>query len=655
VNIQKIDWERFVNSHDLPEEIPPLIANSWERCWPLISATSATNLQKITDANLLNAQVMNFDFLSIARPIMEDISRFTETSETAILIVNPAAYVLDILGDPKIIAHLSRLGIQLGALLSEMEMGTNGFALAITEKIPVQVQGYEHYRSQFHSLVEAAAPIFDVTGKLLGVFGIINFKNEANLHSLALAVSGARAIEAQRRVDHLLGEQSSHLARLNAILNTISEAILVWNRDGILNQANPAAVELFSLTFDPLQARSNGEIIKIPRFIANAVELGKELTDVEATIEIGGRSVDCVLSIRFVKDPEGIQAVVTILRQANEIRQLVQRQIGSPTIFTLQDLLGESLEMQRVQRQARLAAAARASVVIRGEVGTGKNLLAQIIHTHSSFSAGPFIVFSCTSVPSEMVVRELVGFDNHTSRFNGDSRPGKIELADGGTLFLQDVDTLPLDAQTILLNFLELGIIQRLNNNRSIPLDVRLIASSKANMEKLIEQGNFLPDLYYHLSSFEIRLPPLRERLEDLPLLVNNILKRLSVQYNVNLTISPEAMVLLNNYHWPGNLRELEAVLGRAASQLIGAEPIAPEHFPDFIRRPYSLKFTAAQLVSGNSLSEIEHEALLQSARACGGNLQKMTKVLGISRTTLWRKLRQYNIQVRAYRNEYPG
>jgi transcriptional activator for dhaKLM operon len=215
---------------------------------------------------------------------------------------------------------------------------------------------------------------------------------------------------------------------------------------------------------------------------------------------------------------------------------------------------------------------------------------------------------------------------------------------------LQDVDTLPLDAQNILLNFQELGIIQRLNNSRSIPLEVRLIASSKANIEKLIEQGNFQPDLYYHLSSFEIRLPPLHERLEDLPLLVNNILKRLSVQYNEDLSIGPESMALFNSYHWPGNLRELEAVLTRAASQLIGSEPISPEHLPDFIRRPYSLKFNAAQLVSGNSLSEIEHEALLQSARACGGNLQKMTRVLGISRTTLWRKLRQYDIEVRAYR-----
>ncbi len=654
MKIQKTDWTRFVNSHELPAGIPALIANSWERCRPLISAFNWISLQKLSDPDLLNAQVLNFDFLSLARPIMEDIYQYTETSETAILIVNHVGYVLDMLGDPRIIAHLNQLSVRRGVLLSEMEMGTNGFALALTEKVPVQVQSFEHYRRQFHSITEAAAPIFDSTGKPLGAIGIINFEGESHLHSLALAVSGARAIEGQRRADQLLGEQNSHLARLNAILNTISEAILVWSRDGILIQANPAAADLFNFSFDPFKGKPMRENIKIPRFISNAVELGKELTDVEASIEIGNQVVDCILSIRFGRDAEGIRTVVTILRRAKEIRQLIQRQIGSQAVFTLQDLLGESLEIQRVQRQATLAAAARASVIIRGEAGTGKNLLAQIIHRHSSFSNGPFIVFSCTSVPSEMVVRELIGFDEASGRFSGDSHPGKIELADGGTLFLQDVDTLPLDAQTILVNFLEMGIIQRLNNSHTIPLDVRLIASSKANLEKLIEQGNFLPDLYYRLSPFEIRLPPLRERMEDLPLLINNILKRLSSQYNESLSISPEAMALFINYQWPGNLRELEAVLGRAASQLIGSEEITPEHLPDAIRRPYRLKFDATQLVSGNSLEEIEREALLQSARACEGSLLKMTELLGISRTTLWRKLKQYNIEIHAYRNGSP-
>ncbi|HMD88206.1 MAG TPA: sigma 54-interacting transcriptional regulator [Anaerolineaceae bacterium] len=652
VKDNKNDWVRFVNSHDLHIEIPPLIALSWERCWPHISPYNWINLQNLTEDDLLNAQVVYFNFLSIARPIMEDIFQSMTNSDSAIILVNHAGYILDMLGEPKIIAHLSQLSISRGALLSEMEMGTNAFSLAITERVPVQVRGFEHYRQQFHDITEAAVPIFDVTGKPLGALGIINFQSNFHPHSLGLVVGGARAIEAQRQADQLLGEQNSQLARLNAILNTISEAILVWNREGILIQANPAATDLLKLSLDPLKGRRISDSIQFPDFITAAVEVGRDLTDIEANLVIGNQHIDCILTLRFVRDTEGIKAVVANLRQAKEIRQLIQRQVGALAVYTMQDLVGVSSEIQRVHRQVTLAAAARASVIIRGESGTGKNLLAQVIHRHSSCCNGPFIVFACNSLPSEMIVRELSGYESRSNGFEGESRPGKFELADGGTLFLQDVDALPLDAQSILLNVLEMGIVQRMQSGRPIPVDVRVIASSSQDLERLIEQGNFRPDLYYRLSPFELRLPPLRERMEDLPLLIDNILKRLSIQYGETLTISSEAMALLNNYKFPGNMRELESVIGRAVNQLNGPEAIAPEHLPDFIRRPHLLKFETSQLISGNSLEEIEREALLQSARSCEGNLTKMAEVLGISRTTLWRKLKQSNISIWDYRHQ---
>ncbi|HVP22101.1 MAG TPA: sigma 54-interacting transcriptional regulator [Anaerolineaceae bacterium] len=645
----KNDWARFVATHDSHLDIPPLIAHSWERCWPHISPYTWVALQKLSNDDLLSAQVLYFDFLSVARPILEDILQYTAGSDSAIIVVNHAGYVMDILGEIKIMSHLNRLGIGRGALLSEMEMGTNAFALAITERVPVQVRGYQHYRQQFHTIADAAAPIFDVTGKPLGALGIVNFEEGFTAHSLALAVSGSRAIEGLRQADQLLGEQNSHLARLNTILNTISEAILVWDRQGTLIQANPAAADMLKLSVDPLKGRQITENIRIPQFITNAVEQGRELTDVEANLAIGGQQVDCILSIRFVRNTDGIQAIVAILRKAKEIRQLIQRQIGTQALYTLQDFVGSSSEIQHIHRQVTLAAAARASVMIRGETGTGKNLLAQIIHRHSSHSEGPFIHFSSTSIPGEMVVRELLGSENGSS-YISDSRPGKFELADGGTLFFQDVDALPLDAQSILLNMIDLGIVQRMNSSRPIPVDVRVIASSSQDLERLIERGSFRPDLYYRLSSFEIRLPPLRERIEDLPLLVNNILKRLPSTNYDSRTISPEAMAILTNYPWPGNLRELEAVIGRAASQLSSSEVIGPEHLPDLVRHPYRLKFEVSQLVSGTTLDEIEREAMLQSARTCNGNITKMTGALGISRTTLWRKLKQYRINIRDYR-----
>jgi transcriptional regulator of acetoin/glycerol metabolism len=646
----KGDWIRFVDRHTSPVNVSPLIAISWERCWSHISPNARTPLQTLADDDLLSAQVVYFQLLSIARPIMEDIFQYIENPNAAILIVNTAGYVLDILGSPLILNQLDLLGIKLGALLSEMEMGTNGFGLAITERVPVEVRGHEHYRSQFHGIVEAAAPIFDITGKPLGAFGIINSITSIPNNSLALAASGARSIEAQRQADQLLKEQNNQLAHLNAILNTISEAILVWDREGILIQANPTAAELLNINFDPLKGRPILDQIQMPPFVTQAVRVEKELTDVEASLVIGSFHVNCILSLRFVRSTDGIRAVVAILRHAREIHQLIQRQIGTQAEYTLQDLVGVSSEIQRVRRHVTQAAGGQAAVMIRGEPGTGKNLLAQILHHHSMVKDGPFIVFSCTSIPGQMVVRELLGTEGGVNGYDGESRPGKIELADGGTLFFQDVDALPLEAQTILLNAMEMGFVQRIHSRRAIPVSVRVIASSSGDLERLVEQSSFRRDLYYRLSPFDIRLPPLRERIEDLPYLIESILKRLSALNNENFTISPEALALLQKYNWPLNLRELEAVLGRATSLRVGSEMISPQHLPEFIRQPNPMVFEPTRLISAGSLDEVEREALLQSAKAYQGSLTKMVGALGVSRTTLWRKLKQYDIHIQEYR-----
>jgi transcriptional regulator of acetoin/glycerol metabolism len=646
----KGDWIRFVDRHAPPLNVAPWIAISWERCWSHISPNAHTPLQSLSDAGLLNAQVVYFELLSIARPIMEDIFQYLENPHTAILIVNSAGYLLDLMGSPRILNQLKGLGIKTGALLSEMEMGTNSFGLAITERVPVEVRGHEHYRSQFHSFVDSAAPIFDITGKPLGAFGLINLIDSIPTNGLALAASGARSIEAQRQADQLLKEQNQQLAHLNAVLNTISEAILVWDRDGILIQANPAASELLNLNFDPLKGRQIHEHIQMPPVITQAVADGKELTDVEASLMISNFQVNCILSLRFVHSAGGIRAVVAILRHTREIRQLIQRQTGTQPVYTLQDLVGVSPEIQRVRRYAAMAAGAQASVMIRGEPGTGKNLLAQIIHHQSGVKDGPFIVFSCTSIPGEMLVREFLGWEGGAQSIRGESRPGKIELADGGTLFLQDVDALPMEAQTILLNAMEMGFIQRINSRRATPITVRIIASSSADLERLVEQGSFRRDLYYRLSPFDIRLPPLRDRLDDLSLLIASILKRISALKDEDFTISTQALDLLKEYTWPLNLRELEAVLGRAASLVTTGEVISPDHLPEFIRQPKLVSLDSSKIVAVGSLDDVEREVLRQSARVYQGSLKKMVGALGVSRTTLWRKLKHYDIHIREYR-----
>jgi len=545
-----------------------------------------------------------------------------------------------------------QFGFNTGAVISESQCGTNAFALAITERIPMRVRGGEHFLKQLHELAGVASPIFDVSGRPMGSLGLLNMADQQHPHSLGLTIAGARAIEGQHQTDLLLGEQNSQLAGLNAILAAISDGILVWNADNILLHINTAATKVFEMPSKVLVGRRIDEFIGFPLFIQEALLRKEPLTDVEANLNIGERTVSCVLSLRFVINNNDLQTTIVTLRQEKDVRQLVQRQVGAQALATMDDITGESAEIRKVIRQAKTAAEARASILLRGESGTGKNMLASAIHNESSRRDGPFLIFACSTVPNEMVVSELLGFDEGLTRKRPGGRPSKFELANGGTMFFQDIDALPLEAQAILLNVLDLGIVQRLGSDRPIPIDVRVIAaaSANANIEELISQGNFRADLYYRLSSFEIIIPPLRSRSRDISLLVEKILTRLSRQLNRPLSLAPGTLDVLKKYPWPGNIRELEAVLSRAAVQAGVSEVIGPMHLPDFIHQPLHLHLDSPDYTPAKSLSEIERQALLQAARLCNGNVSQMAKILEIGRTTVWRKLKEFEISPEDFR-----
>lgn len=645
---QLIAWKEFIGRHNLLPYVDPLVRVSWQRCWARLNPYQKASLNPLSPDHLLAAQVASFDLISVARPIMEDIFQFIENSDTALALVNSAGYVLDIIGAPGVLEWVGSYGIQIGALFSEAQVGTNAFALALTDRVPAKVIGPEHYLQQFHELAEAAAPIFDLTGHAMGALGLLTPVGSYHMHTLGLAVAGARAIEGQRQSDILLAEQNSHLAEMNAILSSISEGIVVWNAERVVMHINAAALKIIGVQAQAIVGRRVGDLITYPAFIKYALDNLEPLTDVDATVRFGDRQINCIMSLRFVQNKKALQWIILTFRQEKDVRQLVQRQVGAHAHLTLDDIPGESHEMRRVRRMITTAAAAQASVLIRGESGTGKNVLASAIHNESLRREGPFLIFACSTVPSELVVRELLGYDEAVSSKRPGGRPSKFELANGGSLFFQDVDALPLEAQSILLNFLELGIVQRQGSDHPVPVDVRIIAATAAPMEKLIAQGGFRADLYYRLSAFEISIPPLRDRQKDLPVLVERTLKRLARQLGRPLTMAPAAMELLRKYPWPGNVRELEAVLGRAAVQAGVSEVIGPMHLPEAIH--YSLPVSRERQAVAQSLNQIEREAIIQTAEICNGNVTKMAQVLGLGRTTVWRKLKEFNISADDFR-----
>ena len=499
----------------------------------------------------------------------------------------------------------------------------------------------------------AAAPIFDISGRLLGVLGLVMPVERYHIHSLGLVAAAARAVENQHQSDLLMAEQNSQLAQLNTILSTISDGILVWNTHRMLVHANHAASQMLGIPARSIVGKPAEGLFSIPAFVEEAIQQRKPLTDVEGAIIVDGRTVNCLISLDFVfHSSQKLQWIIVTLRSEKKVRKLIQQQVGATASLTLNDIPGDGPQMQRVRRFVRSAAGARASILIRGEVGTGKNALASAIHNASPWHDGPFVIFASSSVPNELVISDLLGYDESMDHSRSSGRPSKFELAQGGTLFFQDVDALPLEAQAVLLNALELGLVQRLGSQRAVEVEARIIASTSADMEALIAQGSFRPDLYYRLGTFTITLPALRERPRDIPLVVERILSRFTRQLGYQVSLAPEVMDVFRKYAWPGNIREMESVLGRAATQVAGAGVIGLEHISNHVRlmesNPQSIKPFLQVPVS--TLSEMERETILLMMQMHRGNISRMAQVLDISRTTLWRKLKDYGIDPQEYR-----
>ena len=606
---------------------------------------------KLSPEHFLATQISNFDLISVARPIMEDIYQYIENTDTAMLLVNGAGYVLDLLGDRATITRLNQLGIEQSVLLSEDHIGTNAFGLALTEQMPVHVVGAEHYRPEFHSLAAVAAPIFDLSGRAIGVLGIFTSMKNFHPHCQGLVSAGARAIEGQRQSDSLLAEINSQLDQLNTILSLITDGIAVWNSDNILFHVNTSAVNILGRPAQSFVGKHIDQLFTIPTVLDHAIRQHEVINDIELAITIGERSIECIVSLFFVFNKKNeMQWGILTLRPEKNIRRLVQRQVGANAVLTLDDIPGDSTQIQRVRNFVHAAANADASILIRGEVGTGKNALASALHNASRRHDGPFVIFSCSSIPNELIVNELLGYDDNQSTALLGSRPSKFELAKMGTLFFQDVDTLPLEAQSVLLNALELGFVQRLGSQRPIEVDVRIIASTSARMETLLSQGTFRSDLYFRLGTFAITIPPLRERSRDIPLVVERILLRLSRQIDQPLSLGSGVLEMFKRYPWPGNVREIESVLGRAATQ-VGANGIIDfAHIPNAIRFVNQLPMGEQSIPNIQSLDEVQRETIIRTAQICRGNVTRMALALGISRTTLWRHLKQFNLQVDDYR-----
>ena len=305
------------------------------------------------------------------------------------------------------------------------------------------------------------------------------------------------------------------------------------------------------------------------------------------------------------------------------------------------DLIGKDKKMEEIYKLVMSVAESDATVLIQGESGTGKELIARQIHELSGRSKGPFVVVNCAAYPSSLIESELFGHEKGAFTGAIRTRKGSFELAHGGTIFLDEIGELPLEAQVKLLRVIQFREFQRVGGESPIKVDVRILAATSKDLRKEMQNGNFREDLYYRLHVIPLRMPPLRERISDVPLLANHFLHKLNERSRKNIEgINAECQRILVKYHWPGNVRELENVLEHAYV-LARGKTITPDDLPEYVK-----KVAEGRDGTGESLEEIERQHLVKVLKECNGNKRLAAKKLKISRSTLYRKLEKYNIPV---------
>ena len=350
-----------------------------------------------------------------------------------------------------------------------------------------------------------------------------------------------------------------------------------------------------------------------------------------------------------IRDPDGLLGTLAEAVRVTRMRRGT-RAAGAVAGPAVADgdlgILGTSSPIEKLLEQVRRVAPSAGRVLITGENGAGKELVAHAIHRLSKRATGPFVKLNCAAIPKDLLESELFGYERGAFTGAVQSKKGRLEMADGGTLFLDEVGDLALDAQAKLLRAIETGELERVGGTRTERVDVRLVAATNRDLAEAMRTGEFRQDLFYRINTITVSLPPLREKREDIPLLVKHFLEQ-NAAYG-HKVISPAALLCLEQYHWPGNVRELQHAIQRAVILSTGEE-IQPDDLPNEVRgggagAAGASGGAAAAVPPGGSLEEMERVHIIATLKRVGGHRAKAAALLGIDPKTLYRKILGYNI-----------
>ncbi len=613
-------WEDFIRDPVVPQQgLHPEIFQSWQRCLNL-DVNPETHSPAFLNPELVQKKLRyNHECMSAIKPVVDSVDDLIDISNHLIAFVDRDGYVLEIFGSKNIQRVLASINFRIGANWNERFTGTTAVGIALKTGQPSHVFHAEHYCRELHEFTCTAVPIRNpFSKKVIGALNFVAYMSDHQPHSMGMALQMGRCVEleiyrSRKERDDFFREYSTQLT-----LDQMERGVVVLDDNDRIRRANLKALDHLGVESRDLLNKK----LKSLKIFAGWQDLDKP-TFINA--------VDGV-EIRLARQP--------IVHQKQVIGSLILLEKNAADAASgaddgVQRPIGRSPAFRKILEYAENTAKFDSNVLIMGETGTGKEVIAQYIHEKSMRSEKPLLAINCGSIPRELLGSELFGYE--AGAFTGAAKKGhasKFELTSGGTLLLDEISEMPLESQVYLLRVIEERAVTRLGGNRTIPVDIRFIAASNKDLQQEVQAGRFRADLFFRLNVLRIDLPALKERKDDIPLLTDHFLRILSESLGkTNMKMSDEAMSAFMDYEWPGNIRELrnavEQTLVMTEGPLIRVDDI-PKHIQRIFTPPTDI----------SDKDKTRYVEFVQVYNETEGNISKTAKIMNVSRPTVyaWRK-----------------
>ncbi|MDH3693210.1 MAG: sigma-54-dependent Fis family transcriptional regulator [Gammaproteobacteria bacterium] len=638
-------YDSISNDH-ASSQLDTLVLRSWQRCVKDydLDPARASRPHILTATRLKDYRDPLGRFLSIARRGIMQLFKQIADLGYVILLTDVNGVTVDYLGHPSFESELKRCGLYLGSVWAEQHEGTNGVGTCIQEQKPLTIHRNEHFRSPHITLTCTVAPIFDPFGKLLAVLDVSSMSSppsKASQHlALQLVKMYATMIENANFLANFEQEWVVQLKTNEDLNDATSEMLIALTGDGKILAANTAARKTFQDNFQ------------------NKDEFNECFDDIsmlsfEQIVAHSSSHPGIVLPVRLVKRNNVVYATLRAPVQKHNVLPFIQNRVRSSVIHPgLEKLGGSDPVMIDIVQRIRRIENSDIHILLAGETGTGKEALARAIHDTSNRRNKAFVVVNCAALPDNAIERELFGNDLGLKvDANCNGKVGKILQSDGATLFLDEISDMPLYLQSRLLRVIAEKEVISLEGDGSTPVDLHIVSATHANIEEMVNAGEFRDDLYYRLNGVTMTLPRLRERKDKRELIQSVFgIEQQTNQINT-MAVDDGVLALLTDYEWPGNIRQLRNVV-RYMLAVSNSESIQLEDLPNEIRTPHIAGIPAeSRPVTGFSRirNEVQTDVsakdkVLASLQKCNWVVTDAALDLGVSRMTVYRHMKKWGI-----------